>query len=162
MKKPTPQAGKTDAKVLGLGALLLVALGGVFVSYRLTNAPRSPVMRTAAAGGVAQPALEDMDRLLAAVENRIRSDGTAVQTDWAEPVVPAAPAARAPLAAASEAAVLKLRGVVRGGAQPMAFINETTVGLGEVVEGYKLTEIREDGVTLVDGQGRQHVLPLYE
>lgn len=161
MSKPSAQTGKVDAKVLVLGCLLLLALGGVYLSYRLTHAPARPSSRSAAATDLAPAGLAELDRLITAVDTRLKEGQRIVTADWASPVAAAAPKAQ-PTAASREETVLKLRGVAQNGAQPIAFINEATVGLGESILGYTVSEIRADGITLVDGQGRKHVLPLYE
>ncbi len=97
------------------------------------------------------------------VEARLLEDAEPVRTDWAEVAAPVARVIKnAESSAAKEIPTFKLRGVVHGGPQAMAFINETTVGLGETILGSRVIAITNDSVTLVDGQGKQHVLSLYE
>ena len=157
MKISTAQAGKVDVKVIGLGAALVIALGGVYFSWRMTNPPpRAPQSVSAAQSQAVQD--DEVDRLLASVASRLQEDAVNIDTDW--------PSADAPVvvARAAEAkpeAVLKLRGGVQG-AQAMAFINDSTVGVGETVEGYTVESIQAESVTVVDGRGRRQVLSLYE
>lgn len=161
MNKPSARVGKVDVKVLLLGGLLALALGGVYFSYRITNAPTRPSPSGAPVSVVAPVGLSELDRLTVAVENRLKANEQRISADWASPVAAAAPKAKA-APVGREETVLRLRGVAQGGVQPLAFINEATVGLGESIMGFTVTEIRADGVTMVDGQGRKHVLPLYE
>ena len=140
MSSVVEQKGKMDAKTIGLAVLLVAALGGVYFSYRMTNAP-----------------------VTVGVEARLQEDAEPVRTDWAEVAAPVARVIKnAEASATKEVPTFKLRGVVHGGTQAMAFINETTVGLGETILGSRVIAITNDSVTLVDGQGKQHVLSLYE
>ena len=163
MSNPSETKGKMDPKAAGLAVLLVAALGGVYFSYRMTNAPVS-VGATGPVAAQAQAAsLEAADRLMKSVEARLLEDAQPVLADWVEVAAPVARVIKSAEASASkEAPTFKLRGVVHGGAQAMAFINETTVGLGETILGSRVIAITNDSVTLVDGQGKQHVLSLYE
>ena len=58
-------------------------------------------------------------------------------------------------------AAFKLKGVARDSQQPVAFIDDRTVGLGEEVAGYKLVEIGVESVTLLDPDGQRHEVKLY-
>ena len=153
MSSVVEQKGKMDAKTIGLAVLLVAALGGVYFSYRMTNAP----VTVSVAGAVTAQAQT------ASVEARLQEDAEPVRTDWAEVAAPVARVIKnAEASATKEVPTFKLRGVVHGGTQAMAFINETTVGLGETILGSRVIAITNDSVTLVDGQGKQHVLSLYE
>jgi type II secretory pathway component PulC len=163
MSRTGEQKGKMDAKTIGLAVLLLAALGGVYFSYRMTNAPVTVSADGTLISQAQNASLETADRLMKSVEARLQEDAQRVPTDWAEVAAPIAQEHKSVVAsAAKEAPTFKLRGVVHGGAQAMAFINETTVGLGETILGSRVIAITNDSVTLVDGQGKQHVLSLYE
>ncbi len=157
MKESTARSGKIDAKVIGLGAALVIALGGVYISWRLSNPPARPPVSVPAEE---RQSVQDgeVDRLLASVEARLQQDAAVIATDWPSA---AAPVVVARAAEVKSEAVLKLRGVVQG-EQFMAFINDSTVGVGETVAGYTVESIQAESVTVVDGRGRKQVLLLYE
>lgn len=163
MKGLADKSGKADPKAIGLAVLLVAALGGVFFSYRMTNAPVEAPSTGPAEVQKQAADFATVDRLMNSVENRLKEDAEKVRTDWAVAAAPVAPVVKTPEAKGkTEIPTFKLRGVVNGGAQPMAFINETTVGLGETILGARVTAITNDSVTLVDAQGKQQVLSLYE
>lgn len=163
MSSVVEQKGKMDAKTIGLAVLLVAALGGVYFSYRMTNAPVTVSVAGAVTAQAQTASLEAADRLMKSVEARLQEDAEPVRTDWAEVAAPVARVIKnAEASATKEVPTFKLRGVVHGGTQAMAFINETTVGLGETILGSRVIAITNDSVTLVDGQGKQHVLSLYE
>lgn len=163
MNNMNDKPGKTDPKTLGLAVLLAAALGGVYFSYRMTHASVSVTTTGPTTLQAQSGSLEFADRLMKSVETRLQEDAEKVRADW---VVAAAPVATVIKTSVADKEIgnptFKLRGVVNGGRQPMAFINETTVGLGETILGSRVTAISDDQVTLVDGQGKQNVLFLYE
>jgi hypothetical protein len=57
--------------------------------------------------------------------------------------------------------VLVLTGVTWGGARPSAIINNVYVGVGEVVDGCIVTEIRESAVVLIE-DGEEIVLTMWK
>ena len=163
MKKITHKAGKTDPKALGMAVLLVAALGGVYFSYRMTNAPGTAKSFGPTTSQAQVTSFEAMDRLIKSIETHLQEDAEKVRTDWVVAAAPVAPVVKTPSAVAkTEDPTFKLRGVVNGGQQPIAFINETTVGLGETILGSRVKAITNDSVTLVDGQGKEHVLSLYQ
>lgn len=157
MKKSATTAGKMDPRVPMLAAVLGLALLGVGISWRMNQdsparAPASP------AANSAEQMSQEADRLLAEVQVRLAEDAKPVATDWPAVEVPKM-AATAAFAQPAEMA-FRLRGVVRGGTQPVAFLDDKTLMVGEKIEGYTLTAIAEDRVTLVDSRGRKHELVL--
>ena len=51
---------------------------------------------------------------------------------------------------------LLLRGIIWGGPEPQAIVNDEVYGVGDVVEGAAITAIRQEGITVeIEGQARQ-------
>ena len=53
--------------------------------------------------------------------------------------------------AGGQASGLELSGILWDATQPVVIINGTMVGVGEEIEGYRVTEIQQDRVSLTDG-----------
>jgi hypothetical protein len=153
MKIMAAKSGKIDPRVLGLGALLGLALLGVGLSWRMSQTASSGAAAASAPTSVEQMS-QEADRLSAEVQTRLREDSKAIETDW--PVVEV-PKVAVPKAAAKQAGMdFRLRGVVRGGTHPAAFLNDKTLLLGEELNGFKLVGIEDNHVTLQDPTGRKH------
>ena len=158
MTTSAPTVAAKDPKVWMLGGVLALALVGVVLSWQFSRkADRAPA-ESAPATILVSELTTQADQLAKSVQSRLLADADAIDVSWPAAVVPA-PAAR-PRAAQAEQ-MFRLRGVARDGARPVAFLDDFTVGLGEEVQGYKLVEIADESVTLVDERGRKHVVQLY-
>ena len=158
MKAVADKKGRVDPRVPALAVGLLLALAAVAWSWRMNQAPRpadkSSAVRTTASF---QSLSEEADQLMARVQARRAEDGAVLATDW--PVVESPKPVALPAAAAKAAErTFRLRGVVRGGKHPAAFLDDKVLLVGEELEGYTLTGIAEDHVTLKDSRGREHQL----
>ena len=158
MKNPADTAPKIDPKVWVLAAVLVLALLGVGLSWRLSQMPAAPSASAASTSSSAEQMSQETSRLLAAVEAAQAKDAQVLETNWraAEAPQQTAPAA----AARPEEKTFHLRGVVRGGSQPVVFLDDKTLMVGDEIDGYTLTEIAADHVTLVDPQGKESRLSL--
>jgi hypothetical protein len=150
-------SGKRDPKVPLLAAVLALALLGVGVSWWMSQKPAAHAATPGLAPSSVEQMAEEANRLIAEVQTGLALDATAIETDWpvveAPKVVASASAAQLP-----KEMTFRLRGVIRGGDRPAAFLDDKTLLVGEVIDGYTLTEIAEDHVTLVDSRGREHQL----
>jgi hypothetical protein len=156
MKTKADKPGKVEPKVLLLAAGLVLALFLVGLSWRMSQAPASSSGSVVAATTSAEQMSQETARLLSAVHAAQAEDAKAIETSWP---VAEAPKVAAPAAKPTEQ-TFHLRGVVRGGSQPVVFLDDKTLMVGDEIEGYVLTEIAADHVTLVDPQGRKHALSL--
>ena len=95
--------------------------------------------------------------MLSAVEAGQAKDAEVLDTNWRAVEAPKKAAAAA---ARPEEKTFQLRGVVRGGSQPVVFVNDKTLMVGDEIDGYTLTEIAADHVTLVDPRGKESRLSL--
>lgn len=153
------KAGKTDPKVLVLGGVLALALAGVGFSWHLTRAPAGPAPAAATPAAVLAPDLQEQASQLAqSVQSRLLADADAIDVSWPAAAAPA-PVTRARVVQAE--VTFRLRGIARDGSQPVAFLDDRTLGLGESIDGFKLVEIADESVTLQDERGRKHVVRLY-
>lgn len=87
---------------------------------------------------------------------------------------PEAPAAETGAAAASDAAaaeaaagpqapvVLRLQGIAWSDRAPLAIVNKRTVGVGELVEGFRVERITRNSTVLTGPDGESRELRLYE
>lgn len=150
-----------------LAALLAVAMGAVIFSWRQTH---SPPPDAGANPGVHVGAVEDnlaeVDRLAASVQTQVearaeRLDVRAWPAKVVMPTVPADPVAD-PVAEVPERKVLRLKGIARVGEQAVAFVNDSTLSVGETLDGYEVAEIGPEHVVLKDGTGETITLRLYE
>lgn len=142
-----------------LVAVLALALGGVYLSWRLSNPARPAVPPpTAAQVTTAGNSAAEVDRLVASVRSLLEGDAEVLDVAWRPVVVPAAVEEAVSVVGK---ATFKLKGVARDGQHPVAFIDNRTVALGEEVAGYKLVEIGVESVTLLDPDGQRHEVKLY-
>ena len=156
------KSGKMDPRVPALAGVLVLALVGVGVSWKLNQAPAAPEATVpdapsatvpSSAGGPMAQMSEEAARLIAAVQAGLAADAQAVAADWPAWVAPKA----APAAAAAKPAdrVFRLRGMIHGGDRPTAFLDDKVLLVGEEIDGYTLEEIAADHVVLVDPRGKK-------
>ena len=158
------KSGKMDPRVPVLAGVLVLALVGVGVSWKLNQAPAAPeatapdapAAAASSAGGTMAQMSEEAARLMAAVQAGLAADAQAVAADWPTWVAPKA----APAAAAAKPAdrAFRLRGMIHGGDRPTAFVDDKVLLVGEEIDGYTLEEIAADHVVLVDPRGKQIAL----
>jgi len=103
----------------------------------------------------------DADELVQSVQKKIKPEQApvnldAVKTSPALPVL--VPAAISPV---FSEATFRVRGIALNRSRPVAFVNDRTVEVGEVVDGYKVVGIDNEGVTFLDPQGRNYVAKIY-
>ncbi len=158
-------AGNTSkrkpAKVLLLAALLALAVGGVVLSWRWSQGS-GPVFSSGSSGAATSPLASEVEKLAKSVRDRLAQDAEQLDVGWRPAAAPAPmPVAQASGRAEAGRAGFKLKGIARDGTQPVAFIDNRTVGLGEEVEGYKLIEIGDESVTFLDPRGKRYVVGLY-
>lgn len=150
-----------------LAALLAVAMGAVIFSWRQTHAPPPAVASNAGVhAGEVETLLGEVDRLAASVQTQVEARAERLDVrDWPArvvvPVVPADPVAD-PVAETPEQKVLRLKGIARVGEQAVAFVNDSTLSVGETLDGYEVAEIGPEHVVLKDGAGETITLRLYE
>lgn len=158
MKNPTDPAQKIDPKVWVLSAVLGLALLGVGLSWRLNQMPAASSGSASPAPSSVEQMSQETSRLLAAVEAAQAKDAQILETNWRAVEAPqkVAPAA----AVQPEEKTFHLRGIVRGGDQPVVFLDDKTLMVGDEIGGYTLTEIAADHVTLADPQGKESRLSL--
>ncbi len=155
------KTGKMDPRVPVLAGVLVLALVGVGVSWKLNQAPAAPAAEgsdappavQSSAGGTMAQMSEEAARLMAAVQAGLAADAQAVAAEWPAWVAPKA----APAAAAAKPAdrVFRLRGMIHGGDRPTAFLDDKVLLVGEEIDGYTLEEIATDHVVLVDPRGKR-------
>ena len=155
------KTGKMDPRVPVLAGVLVLALVGVGVSWKLNQAPAAPeaagsdapAAGPSPAGGTLAQMSAEAARLIAAVQAGLAADAQAVAADWPAWVAPKA----APAAAAAKPAdrVFRLRGMIHGGDRPTAFLDDKVLLVGEEIDGYTLEEIATDHVVLVDPRGKR-------
>ena len=154
------KTGKMDPRVPVLAGVLVLALVGVGVSWKLNQAPAAPeatapdapAAAASSAGGTMAQMSEEAARLMAAVHAGLAADAQAVAAEWPAWVAPKA----APAAAAKPAdRVFRLRGMIHGGDRPTAFLDDKVLLVGEEIDGYTLEEIATDHVVLVDPRGKR-------
>ena len=152
---------RKPAPVLLLAALLALAVGGVVLSWSWSHASGSAAP-SGTAGPAAQPLASEVEQLTKSVRDRMALDAEQLDVGW-RPAAAPEPMPVAPVAGRAELgrAGFKLKGIARDGSQPVAFIDNRTMGLGEEVEGYKLIEIGNESVTFLDPRGKRYVVGLY-
>lgn len=156
MKTKTSPAGKIDPRVPLLGAVLVLALLGVALSWRLNQSASSTTPNGSPMPTTVEQMSKETDRLLSVVQTRLSEDAQSIEADW--PVAESLPVAPQAQALQAPEMTFRLRGVVRGGERPAAFLNDRTLLLGEELDGSKLVEIAEDHVVLVGAKGRRYEL----
>jgi type II secretory pathway component PulC len=157
MSKEAPKPSSIRSVAL-LAILLVIALGAVVFSWRRTHAPAPSASPAGSPADVSGSALaQEAERLSKSVRARLDADAVAVDVSWRPAAAPAPVAVKADVGRES----FKLKGVARDGTQPVAFIDDRTVGLGEEIEGYRLIEIGNESVTFLDPKGRRYVIGLY-
>ena len=157
---------RQDPKIAGVLAVVLVlCLAAVGFSWRWSH--RSARGKPAANYPVRCAALaRDADQLVQSVEAHLRE--TEAPLDWQrlrvrQEETRAAVSNVVPVAVviAPTEITWRLRGTARAGARPVAFVDDRTMELGDVIDGYTLIDISADRATLRDPKGRIHVLMIY-
>lgn len=158
---PASVSGQTGRGVV-LALLLVTALAAVAVSWRLTHAPRRVIAR----GDYAERSrllAAEADRVAASLQKRRLADAVVMdlsgldvqrRQEMATVVDAGAPVV-------STAMTFRVRGVVPRGANPLAFIDDRTVGIGEMIGGFEVIAIAEDSVTFRDPSGRTRSVGVY-
>jgi hypothetical protein len=157
MKTKPTQAGKIDSRVPMLAAVLALALLGAGVSWRMSQKPSASVAAPVSTSSSVEQMAAEANRLIAEVQTSLAEDSQDIETDWPVVEAPKVVASSSPAAKQAEMS-FRLRGFVRGGDRPAAFLNDKTLLVGEEIDGYTLTEIAQDHVTLKDPRGREHKL----
>ena len=152
---------------------ILAALGAVIVltvaaaaGWHFAQARREA--REAAATARRQAQLAEIDDRVARIERHTRQvwPPLDLQPITERKITEPEAAQEAEPEAAQEAVPtemnLRLKGVVFGAKDPVAFIDEVMVGVGEKVGGFRVVAIRTDGVTVADAEGTQYRLTLDE
>lgn len=146
---------------------LALALGIVVFSWRYSQPRASAPGPSASTAMPLQTLLEGVDQALASVQTQVeaRARPLDVRALPDKAVIPVAPVEETPELTeppAPQKKVLRLQGVVRNGGQGMAFIENRTVAVGELIEGYTVEEIGAEYVVLKDSAGEKTTLRLYE
>ena len=120
MKSAAEKENKLDPRVPVLAGVLVLALAGAGISWRLSQAPAVFAEASAEpakpAATSAQQMSDDAARLLASSAASQAEDAEVLETNW--PAVQ--PPKAAPVAAAQpEERTFRLRGIIRGGVQPV-------------------------------------------
>ena len=159
MKAAKDKPGRLDPRVPVLAVVLVLALVGVGISWKMNQVPAGPSLapagRTvpAASSSSVEQMSAEANQLVALVQSSLSNDSQILDTDW--PVVEM-PKTAAPAATKPTDRTFRLRGVVQGGDRPAAFLDDKVLLVGEEIDGYTLTEIAADHVTLTDPRGRKH------
>lgn len=146
---------------------LALALGIVVFSWRYAQ-PRASAPGAAVSTAMrSQALLEDIDQTLASVQTQVEArarplDARALPDKAVIPVAPVEEAPESTEQPTPQKKVLRLQGVVRNHEQGMAFIENRTVAVGEMIEGYTVEEIGAESVVLKDSAGEKTTLRLYE
>jgi len=150
-----------------LAVILVLALVGVVVSYRLNRGGPKPAkalptqeysVRCAALGAEA-------DQLTQSIQTRLKIENAPLPMEplkirQAAPIAPPAVKASSPVEVKKEA-TLRVTGVALSGPRPMVFVNDKTLEIGESMDGFKVIGVESDGVTFLDPQGQKRSIPLY-
>lgn len=67
-----------------------------------------------------------------------------------------------PLAVPDETVGFKLQGIIRDGRAPLALTDRGVFGVGDYIDGYRVTKVADEYILVVGRQGRQERVPLYK
>ena len=153
-------------------ACVVVALLAAAVACYVWNR-RIDVSRRAFAVEGFTPLIQRVDQSVASISRRVAADGyeedfSALFAKMRVPPPPPPSPAETAVAEASVAApppapaALKLTGIAWKAHAPLAFVNDLTLSVGDVVAGCRVTRIDPERVTLTASNGQTRVLELYE
>lgn len=149
-----------------LAVLLALALGVVVYSWRASKPVASHAESASTQGLDFDPVFRGLDQVTDSVQARMQRAAQSLDISrWPSKIVPVptpTPVLKKNDLEQKPALDFHLKGVVRQGTQALAFINDRTLALGESIDGYRLAEIDAESVVLIDPEGEQTVLRLYE
>lgn len=111
--------------------------------------------------GRIEPALEKLNALIVAINQLAKTKWPELDTrtlDERDRCVKEERPSSTPLAAFS----LKLNGIVKDGHTSLALTDRGVFGEGDTLEGYRILKVAADHIVVVEGEGRQTVVRLYE
>ena len=157
-------------RAIVLTGILIFALLAIVASWWITSShgrsgdQRDFAARTAQLSEEADRVAESVAKRLGASQAAIDLAGLQAQKQaQAKEQQAQAPVVvtNAPVKPVSDVITFRLRGVVPTGAHPMAFIDDRTYGVGEVVSGFRIVARAAESVTFVDPLGQKRVVKLY-
>jgi len=137
-----------------MGVLLIIAIMTTFIYKSLSRS-----QDTVAGVGTPSELIYTMDRLIGSIESKREHIRRRIEFAKNEDVVDILVEEK--IAPASRNKML-LTGVVYATSRPLAIINDRGVSLNAEINGFKVIEIKEKSIIIVDKEGSERTVYLYE
>ncbi|HMP75848.1 MAG TPA: hypothetical protein PKE12_06080 [Kiritimatiellia bacterium] len=165
MSTTVPSAGASksarQAPLLAVG--LALAIGAVIYSWRASNPSPAHTVRTDTSTVADEAASVALDDLAASVRQHVQDAATPLDTSqWPTRVAPPPEPVQKEVVISAETRTLRLKGIARHGSDAVAFIEDSTLAVGESIAGHRVLEIGDEQVVLANPDGERVTLRLYE